>query len=54
MTKKHQGNRKHKYGVGVGGGVGGLLNVESLLLLTLIRLRISAPQLDLGFRFKIS
>ena len=37
-----------------GGGVWGLLNVESLLLLTLIRLRISAPQLDLGFRFKIS
>ena len=52
MTKKHQGNRKHKYGVG--GGVGGLLNVERLLLLTLIRLRIGTPQLDLGFRFKIS
>ena len=53
MTKKHQGNRKHKYGVG-GGGFWGLLNVENLLLLTLIRLRIGTPQLDLGFRFKIS
>ena len=49
MTKKQQENRKHKKG-----GTNSMLNVEDLLLLTLVRLRIDTSELDFSFRFKIS
>ena len=49
MTKKQQENRKHKKG-----GTNSVLNVEDLLLLTLVRLRIDTSELDFSFRFKIS
>ena len=49
MTKKQQENRKHKKG-----GKNSMLNVEDLLLLTLVRLRIDTSELDFSFRFKIS
>ena len=49
MAKKQQENRKHKKG-----GKNSMLNVEDLLLLTLVRLRIDTSELDFSFRFKIS
>ena len=47
-TKNYQHNQNHRKG-----GKKMVLDIEDLLLLTLMRLRVGMPQFDLAFRFQV-